>query len=188
MQGSLVRTLPAPHRRLPHAGYLAGPLVRSEVPGRPVSALIVEKGASRHRFFDGFRWVERELGRIELEKPVGIWSEDGRERLWGAARSAKLHGRTVERALLLHDDAGWHVCQSPLARTEALAVRDGVLWSAGAGQVLRVDQQGPRLIEVPVDSVRGMEITGPESAWVWGTTAKKPQAIEVRLTDRRPAP
>ncbi len=188
MQGALTRTLPAPHRRLPHAGYLTGPLVRSEVPGRPVAALVFEEGAPRHRYFDGFRWVERGLADIELEDAMSFWHEDGRERLWGAAKSATLHGRTVEHPLLVHDDAGWHTCRSPLTRVDALSIRDGVLWSAGARQVLRVNDQGPRLIEVPIDAIRGIEITGPRSAWVWGTTGKKSQAVELRLTDKGPRP
>ena len=188
MQGSLIRTLPAPHRRLPHAGYLAGPLVRSEVPGQPVSALVVEGSAPRLRYFDGYRWVERRLARIELDDPLSIWHEDDQQQLWGAAASAKLHGRTVEHPLLRHDDAGWHACQSPLSRVDAVSIRDGVLWSAGAGLVLRVDERGPRLFQVPIETIRGITIAGPHAAWVWGTTNEKSQAVEVRLSDKGPEP
>ena len=120
MQGALIRTLPAPYLTLPHPGNSAGLLVRSEVPGSPLSLLLVEKSPPRHRYFDGFRWVDRELPGIDLEQPLRAWNEDANEQLWGAATSATMHGSKVGQPLLVHDGTSWHVCRTPLTRIDVL--------------------------------------------------------------------
>jgi hypothetical protein len=188
MQGSLIRVLPAPRRWLPHAGYLDGPWVRSAVPGRPVSALVFDDDGPCHRYFDGFRWRQRRLPGIELQDPLPFWHEDSSGRLWGAAVSATERGRKVEHPVVVHDGASWQICQTPLARIDTLSARDGVLWMAGAGQVLILGSRGLRLVAVPLDEIAGIEITGPRSAWVWGTAKDEPQAVELTLTNQGATP